>query len=133
MTEASVSIRTEGAPREHPPVSNLAVWTSVLGGPFLFLLNLEVNYVMVDWACNTGNDWPGHVVHGVALVLSAGCALLGRTLLRPIKRDGPDGDGRADARSRLLATLGMLSGTLFALSVFAQWIGVMVLGTCLRN
>ena len=133
MAEASFDIRTEAAPREPPPVSDLALWTSVLGGPFLFLLNLEVNYVMVDWACNTGNDWALHVVHFVSFVLSAACALLGVMLLRRVRRSGPDTDRASDARSRLLATLGISSGTLFAVSVSAQWIGVMVLGTCLRN
>ena len=133
MAEVSVDVRTEAGPREHPPVSDLALWTSVLGGPFLFLLNLEVNYVMVDWACNTGNEWALHVVHLVSLVLSAACALLGVILLRRVRRAEPDTDRASDARSRLLATLGISSGTLFAVSVFAQWIGVMVLGTCLRN
>jgi len=133
VAEASFDIRTEAAPRKPPPVSDLALWTSVLGGPFLFLLNLEVNYVMVDWACNTGNDWALHVVHFVSFVLSAACALLGVMLLRRVRRSGPDTDRASDARSRLLATLGISSGTLFAVSVFAQWIGVMVLGTCLRN
>lgn len=132
MAEVSVDVRKEAAPREHPPVSDLALWTSVLGGPFVFLLNLEVNYVMVDWACNSGNDWALHVVHFVSFVLAAACALLGLTLLRRVRRDGPDSAGGSDARSRLLATLGVLSGALFAASVFAQWIGVMVLGTCLR-
>ncbi len=133
MAEVSVDVRTEAGPREHPPVSDLALWTSVLGGPFVFLLNLEVSYVMVDWACNTGNDWALHVVHFVSLVLSAACALLGLTLLRRVRHSGPDSEPAADARSRLLATVGILSGTLFAVSIFAQWIGVMVLGTCLRN
>ena len=133
MVEASVDVRTEAGPREHPPVSDLALWTSVLGGPLVFLLNLEVSYVMVDWACNTGNDWALHLAHIVSLVLAATCAVLGLTLLRRVTADDPGGAGRSDARSRLLATLGILSGTLFAVSIFAQWIGVMVLGTCLRN
>ena len=131
--EASVDIRPEPGPRERPPVSDLALWTSVLGGPLVFLLNLEVNYVMVDWACNAGTDWALHFVHLVALVLCAACALLGLALLRRVRRDGGDRVGGSDARSRLLATLGTLSGALCAVSVLAQWIPVMVLGTCLRN
>jgi len=133
MADATVDIRPEAGPRERPPVSDLALWTSVLGGPLVFLLNLEVSYVMVDWACNTGNDWALHLVHFVSLVLSAACALLGLALLRGVRRDAPDTGGGADARSRLLATLGVLSGALFAVSILAQWIPVMVLGTCLRN
>ena len=133
MADATFDVRPEPGPREHPPVSDLALWTSVSGGPFVFLLNLEVNYVMVDWACNTGNDWALHVVHFVSLVLSAACALLGLMLLRRVRREGADSDRAADARSRLLATLGLSSGTFCAVSIFAQWIPVMVLGTCLRN
>ena len=132
MAEASVDIRPEAPRREHPPASDAALWTSVLGGPLVFLLNLQVNYVMVDWACNTGNDWALHVVHLVTLLVAAGTALLGLTLLRRTSGDRPDDAGGSDARSRLLATVGALSGSLFALSILAQWITVMVLGTCLR-
>jgi len=132
MADATVDVRTEPGPREHPPVSDLALWTSVLGGPFVFLLNLEVNYVMVDWACNMGNDWALHLVHFVSLLLSAACAWLGVTLLRRLRGAEPD-NSSSDSRSRLLATLGMSSGALFAVSILAQWIPVMVLGTCLRN
>jgi hypothetical protein len=133
MSEATVDVRPEAPPREHPPVSDLALWTSVLGGPFVFLLNLEVSYVMVDWACNAGTDWALHLVHFASLVLSAACALLGLTLLRRMRPDARDTGSGSDARSRLLARLGILSGTLFAVSILAQWIGVMVLGTCLRT
>jgi hypothetical protein len=132
MAEASVDIRREAPPREHPPASDATLWTSVLGGPLVFLLNLQVNYVMVDWACNTGNDWALHVVHFVTLLVAAGAALLGLTLLRRTSGDPPGDAGGSDARSRLLATVGALSGSLFALSILAQWITVMVLGTCLR-
>ena len=132
MPDATFDVRTEPRPREHPPVSDLALWTSVLGGPLVFLLNLEVNDVMVDWACTTGNDWALHLVHFVSLVLAATCTLLGVTLLRRVSGAGLD-HGGSDSRSRLLATLGILSGALFAVRVLAQWIPVMVLGTCLRT
>ena len=36
MTE-TVDIRNESGPRERPPVSDFALWVSVLGGPFVFL------------------------------------------------------------------------------------------------
>ena len=132
MSEATVDIRPEAGPREHPAVSDAALWTSVLGGPFVFLLNLEVSYVMVDWACAMGNDWALHIVHLVALLLSAGSGLLGLTLLRRSGGGPPDSAGGSAARSRLLAIVGILGGALFAVSILAQWITVMVLGTCLR-
>ena len=113
-------------------MSDLALWISVLSGPFVFLLNLQVNYVMVDWACNTGNDWALHVVHLSALALSAAGGLLGLTLWRRAGRGWPDESRGSVARSRLLAALGALGALTFAVSIVAQWITVLVLGTCLR-
>ena len=132
MSDATVDIRPEAAPREHPPVSDTGLWTSVLGGPLVFLLNLEVNYVMVDWACTTGNELVLHIVHLVSLILCVGVAVLGLTLLRRAGGGWPNSGGGSASRSRLLATVGLFGGALFAVSILAQWITVMVLGTCLR-
>ena len=130
---ATVDVRPEAPPREHPPVSDLALWTAVLSGPVVFLLNLQINYVMVDWACNTGNEWALHVVHLVSLAAVAAGTLLGATLWRRVGRTWPDPDGSSDSRARLLAALGTLGGVTFAVSIVAQWITVMVLGACSRS
>lgn len=130
---ATVDVRPEAPPREHPPVSDLALWTSTLSGPLVFLLNLEVSYVMVDWACNSGNEWALHLVHLVSLAAVVAGTLLGAALWRRVGRSWPDPDGSSDSRSRLLAALGTLGGVAFAISIVAQWITVMVLGACLRN
>src|SRR5215218_8460524 len=103
-------VRPETPSPEHPPVSDLALWTSVLTGPVVFLLNLQINYVMVDWACNTGNEWALHVVHLVSLATVVAGALLGMTLWRRIGRTWPDSAGSSESRSRLLAVLGTLGG-----------------------
>jgi hypothetical protein len=132
MSDATTDVRPEVAPREHPPVSDTALWTSALGGPLVFVLNLEVSYVMVDWACNTGNDWALHVVHLASLILCVGLAALGLTLLRRMGGGWPDSGGSSASRSRLIATIGLLGGALFAVSILAQWMTVMVLGTCSR-
>jgi hypothetical protein len=129
----TVDLRPEAAPREHPPVSDVALWTSVLTGPIVFLLNLEVSYVMVDWACSTGNGWPLHVAHAVALLISVAAALLGRALWTRIGGGWPDTMAGSESRSRLLAALGTLGGAGFAISILAQWIPVLVLGACTRN
>ena len=130
---ATVDVRPEAPPREHPPVSDLALWTSVLSGPVVFLLNLEICYVMVDWACNTGQEWALHVVHLVSLAAVVAGTLLGAALWRRVGRSWPDPDGGADSRSRLLAALGTLGGVAFAVSIVAQWIPVVAAGACVRN
>jgi hypothetical protein len=129
---ATVDLRPEAGPREHPPVSDLALWTAVLTGPIAFLVNLQVNYMLVDWSCGTGNDWALHVTHAVALVVTLAAAWLGRTLWTQLGGTQPDSAGGSAARSRLLAVLGTLGSVLFAVSVVAQWITVMVLGACPR-
>ncbi|HUQ80534.1 MAG TPA: hypothetical protein VM076_05345 [Gemmatimonadaceae bacterium] len=128
----TVDVRHEAPPREHPPVSDLALWTSVLSGPLVFLLNLEVAYIMVDWACNTGHDWAVHVVHLVSLALAVAGVLLGIALWRRVGGGWPDTAGGSTSRARLLAVVGTLGSLLFAVSILAQWIPVMVLGTCPR-
>lgn len=125
-------VRREALPREHPPVSDFAQWVAVLGGPVAVLLNLEVTYAMVDWACLSGNDWSLHIVHFVALVLSVAAAWLGRSLWKRIGNDWPDARPGSASRSRFLAAIGALGGLLFPLVILAQWMTVMVLGPCPR-
>jgi hypothetical protein len=131
-TAETVDVRPEAPTHEHPPVSNLALWTSVLSGPVVFLVNLQINYVMVDWACNTGNEWALHVVHLAALLVVMAGTLLGIVLWRRVGGGWPDPRGGSASRSRLLAALGTLGGLTFGVSILAQWVTVMVLGTCLR-
>jgi hypothetical protein len=130
---ATAEVRPEAGPHEHPPVSDTALWTCVLIGPVVFLLNLQVNYTMVDWACNTGHAWVLHVAHVAALLVVGGGTLLGIVLWKRSGGGWPDSGGGSASRSRLLAALGTLGCLLFAVSIVAQWIPVMVLGPCPRS
>ena len=114
-------------------VSETLLWISVLGGPLTFLLNLQVSYMMVDWACGTANEWTVHVTHAVALAIVAACAALGFALWKRVRERPADAGATSTARSQFLAILGALGGVLFGISIVAQWIPVMVLGTCLRS
>lgn len=125
-------VRPEALPRENPPVSDLAQWVAFLGGPFAVLLNLEVSYAMVDWACLTSNDWSLHVVHFASFALAVGAAWLGRSLWKRISDDRPDARRGSTSRSRFLAAMGALGGLLFPLVILAQWMTVMILGPCPR-
>jgi len=132
MATETVDVRAEIGKREHSPVSDVAQWASALGGPVVFLLNLEVSYVMLDWACATGQDWTVHLAHVVALALAIAACLLGVALWRRVGNEWPDGGGTSTSRSRFMAAIGALGGALFALAIVAQWITVVVLGTCPR-
>src|SRR5688500_8834114 len=93
-------VRPESGPREHPPVSDLAQWTSVLGGGLVFLAGLEVTYAMVDWACATDNAWTLHIAYAIVLALTVGAGMLGRSLWTRIGGDWPDSAAGSVARSR---------------------------------
>lgn len=126
-------VRAEAPPRENPPVSDVAQWVSVLGGPIATLLNLQVNYTMVQWACTSGNAWTLHVVHLITLLMAIGAAALGRSLWTRTGGEWPDAGGGSASRSRFLAAFGALSSVFFALVIIAMWVAVMVIGPCPRN
>jgi hypothetical protein len=130
--DATVETRPEAAPRERPPVSDFALWTSVLTGPVVFLVNMEVNYVMTDWACESGTTWALHLAHLIALAIVVAGGLLGLSLWRRVGQQWPDPGGGSVSRSRMLAAVGALGCALFAVCIVAEWITVVVLGSCLR-
>ena len=86
MSTETIETHPEAPPREQPPVSDTALWAAVLLGPFIFLLNLQVNYVMLDWACATGNEWAVHLVHAVSGVVAAGSLFVSRSFWRSARR-----------------------------------------------
>jgi hypothetical protein len=88
---------------------------------------------MLDWACPTGNEWALHIMHAVSIAIAAGGAVVSRSFWQRAGGSWPDSAGGSAARTRLLGAVGVLSGALFALSIAAQWLTVMIQGTCLRN
>jgi hypothetical protein len=133
MSAETVDTRPEAPPRERPPVSDAALWTAVLLGPVVYLVNLQVSYVMVDWACASGTTWALHIAHAAAVAVAVVATLLSWSFWRRAGGDWPNSAGGSAARTRLLGAVGTLGGALFALSILAQWMTVMVLGACLRN
>ena len=133
MSEETIEMHPEAPPREQPPVSDTALWTAVLLGPFVFLLNLQINYVMVDWACSSGTEWSLHLVHAASVAVAAASAVASWSFWKRAGGSWPDSAGGSAARTRLLGVVGVLSGALFAVSIAAQWLTVIIEGACLRN
>ena len=133
MSAETIETRPEAAPREQAPVSDVALWTAVLLGPVVFLINLQVTYVMVDWACASGTEWVLHLVHAASVAVAVGSAWVSRSFWQRAGGSWPDTAGGSAARTRLLGALGTLGGALFALCVGAQWLTVIILGVCERT
>ena len=106
------------------------LWASVLVGPTAMLMQLEINYALVPWACATSNVWPLHLVSLFALVLTVVSGLLAYRIWRRVSTD--EDSGGALARSRFMAAVGVLISLLMALVIVAQWLPVFFHSPCER-
>jgi hypothetical protein len=115
--------------KEGPGVGEL--WAGVLVGPTAMLLQLEINYAFVPWACATGHTWPLHLVSVLALLFTVLAGLLayriwGRVMAAPEDAGGPM------PRARFMAAVGVLISLLMSLVIIAQWIAVFMHHPCDR-
>ena len=121
---------SQARPHRPPDARPLTEWAGVLAGPIAFLLNLQVSYMMVPWACAVGAHTALYLVPVGALLLTA---LGGSCAWRVWQRTGRDWPGNGEGavpRSRLLAVLGLLTSGLFALIIIAQAIPTVILSAC---
>jgi hypothetical protein len=123
-------VRPEPGPTERAPVGNTALWTGVLAGPITFMLLLETNYVLEEWACRVGYWWPMHVVAAVATAIAVLSLLLAWRNWVAAGREWPTDAGGSVERARFMGALGVLTSFGFVLVMIAQWIPVMILGPC---
>ncbi|HEV2765220.1 MAG TPA: hypothetical protein VGV38_19715 [Pyrinomonadaceae bacterium] len=108
------------------------LWAGVLAAPLAMLVELQVNYALVPWACHTNRVWPVHLTALIALALTVGGGLLSwRNFRRAGEKWEDDGAGVLP-RSRLMASLGVLISALIALVVLAQWLAVFFYNPCQR-
>jgi hypothetical protein len=53
------------------PANALGLWTGILAGPAAWLLQFEINYALVPWACATGHLFALRLVTLGGLLLAA--------------------------------------------------------------
>jgi hypothetical protein len=104
---------------------------AVLGAPFLFLCHLELNYLLVTWACSSGKWWVLPGVSAVFLLLLLIVAGISWTELSHSRGTRTEPDVPVPlGRHRLLAILGLMSASLFFLLVLAQGIATFIISPC---
>lgn len=130
---APAATRPESAPREEPaPFSNPALWSGVLTGPILFLVLLQVNYLLTMWSCSAGARWPLHLATLIALAVTVLAGVRSYGMWDRAGREWSDNAGGGRARTRFLSSLGVLTSSLFATVILAQWLMVMLMDPCTR-
>jgi hypothetical protein len=123
---ANVSIEN---PRERR--LNLLLWISMLGSPVIWLIFLQTGYVLVRYACASGNHTVLHLNAIVSLGLVLGIGTLSLNQWKKAGRGWPSNDeGGRSARRRTLSMSGALLSGLFALLILATWAAIFILHPC---
>jgi hypothetical protein len=116
--------------RSIPKLAEL--WAGLLVGPMAALIQLEINYALVLWACATGRVWGLHLVSLLALLLTVFTGVLSYRNWRRMRNRGEVDDVGTIGRSLLMAEVGLLICVLMGLVIIAQWIPIIIHGPCER-
>jgi hypothetical protein len=111
-----------------------SLWTAFLGAPVLWLLHLQTAYMLVQYACAHHSKMPLYLTSCLFLLLTlAG----GYPAFREFRAAGgismATGQPTADpplGRTRLLATVGLMSSALFYLAILAQALASFFFNPC---
>ena len=108
-----------------------SLWLAVLGAPFLFLCHLQLNYMLVLWACTSGKRWVLPLVSALFLALTAAGGVVAWHELRDAQ--GTDTEPHVTTplgRHRYLAALGVMTSALFFLGILAQALATFIIDPC---
>ena len=109
---------------------SFALWVGVLAGPLAFLLQLQINYALVPWACTTGRTFVLHLVSCVALLMVSITAVIAWRIRGRIKREKRDESASSVSRPQFMAEMGLSTSILFLLIIIAQEIPNIVMHPC---
>jgi small-conductance mechanosensitive channel len=109
--------------------ASFALWFGMLGGPAAVFLNVALSYLVVDRACIAHSSTVIHVFMGTFVLLAV---IAGATSwwYRSGARPSSDDAGGISARSRFMATVGLLTSVISVVAILMQWIPVFFIGAC---
>jgi hypothetical protein len=117
-------------PGSHEERAPLLQWIGLLLPAMAFFGHLEGAYVLVPWACTTGQEIWIHVTGIVSTVASAlGTWAAWRTWVRA-GRDVPGEGSGSLPRTRFLGAVGVGMGVIFTLILLMQWLAAFFIGVC---
>lgn len=107
------------------------VWFGLLAPPVAWFTALTAGFFMVDWACGSAVGMAA--LHGIVLGMLALAIAAAVTAGRYWRREGAEWPGKSPDprdRTRFLAVIAALGGTLFSLAILVFWIAALVLSPC---
>jgi hypothetical protein len=111
-------------------MSLFSQWIGILGGPLVWLVFLQLNYMLAPSACLSQNKVMLGIVTVVALFGTVGPAFAAWRAWHHTGATGQTEEGGAIGRSRFMALSGIGLSALFALVVLASAIPIIFLGAC---
>lgn len=109
---------------------DLALWTGVLAGPIAWALQFQINYSLVQTACDSGNKLALHLVTLAALLAVAGGAVAAWRIWKRLPEGSRDQGDAHQARARFMALSGLAMSAFFAVLIVATEIPNLVLRAC---
>jgi hypothetical protein len=105
-------------------------WIGILGGPLVWLVFLQVNYMLAPSACLSQNKTMLGIVTVIALFGTMASAFAAFRAWHQAGATADTEDEGAPGRSRFMALSGIGLSALFALVVLASAIPIIFLGAC---
>ena len=99
--------------------SSVALWFGALTGPIVFLIDLEVKYAIIQYACRNRAPWIFWLTTAVALIATVAAGFVA------FRYWGSD-----DRRVHFMAGAGMALSAMFALAIIAMAIPDLFLHAC---
>ena len=118
------------APHPRDRRESLSLWSGVLGPPLLWLVHLQVGYMVVPLACHQHQPLIVHGVTVAAIVLTTVLGLFNVARWRRCGREWPDSSASVISQDRFLAATGLAISGLIVAALVAQWIPSFFVDPC---
>jgi hypothetical protein len=101
---------------------NFIFWVGLLLPPIAWIVQLQTLWLTSEYGCETTDFMWNHVASAVALLLSVVGGLIAYRDWRAGGSHTANESSRPPSRKQFMSLLGILTGTLFTLVIFAQWL-----------
>jgi hypothetical protein len=116
---------------EHPQeCGRWPLWVGLLGLPVAWLFQLQVNYALVPWACQSGNLVPLHIASAFFLACALAAGFTAFSSWNRERREQMRGEPAAQCRL-FMAKLGIMTGLLFSALLAWDWVAIFLFPPCL--
>ena len=106
------------------------LWAGILIGPAAVVLTFQTNYILVNFACESGWWLALHMLPVLGLVMSLGGVVLSRRMWHDNGAEWSAADAGVTPRSRFMAVGGAVLSAGCALLIVALWIPAWIVSPC---